>query len=678
MKKDDSIGVTPFGYDYRIPFHEVLQLFPWYSMTKSYWHLHHPLQLLSAAGMSFGYGDFSRFSCFIFGILQLIFVLRYMSIYNNHEYMYSTMAIALGLCDGHVSHYSPLFIGQFHKSKSSVCYLSMMLILFGVGYMMLWNVVYGIPGEIGLLGMSALFTAVVLTVSDHTEAMRVAADCDCQDAGDARPVPTIPRWNMWLAKVFVCVVYFYAGVAKLEEDWLGGNTVRELFRAWIGPTAVTSLINKGLELDWPVFAIVYAGLGLDLFVSFGLHASNRYIKGLFASAAIGFHLMNHFTFVIETFPWVMIASMALFFDHFWIDFLGNRLEEILLNRFAVDFFVGVRSVLRKFVVPIVATVFILAHIIVPLPCAVYAPLSQDLCWYSQCQFFSWRMMTRSVKMFGLFINLQHPISRQLDTVAVSTFKIDESEVSTIATYEDYLYDLAMHIKFAADSSVNVEYAPPIVTADVWLQINGPPIQRFVDPAVDLTSVHIQKGQITNILSTFFDKPAPLAPWVEPRIMAYRTPQWKERMLNLTKSQTRHFEEKRQQEGGGAEGGQIEVMFFADRAGESRILPLFFQEPTLLRVLDGIVAVAGVSGILQAGVCAEVQGAVIASVNTGSALWMVTDVNHKVMVMKRSTIMAKRMEQPIVTRVRCDNDNDNILRSRSKNQPSYVTRVGGEL
>lgn len=588
--------------------------------------------------MSFGYGDFSRLGCFLFGLLQLIFVLRHMSTYNNHEYMYGTVALALSICDGHAAHYSPLFAGQIVNSKSSASYLSMVLIIGGVGYMMLWNVVYGIPGEIGILGMTALFTAVVLILSDHSKSKINSMNAICLTA-------TVPRWNIWLLKVFMCVVYFYAGVAKLEEDWLAGNTVRELFRAWIGPTAVTSLINKGLELDWPVFIIVYAGLGLDLFVSVGLNVSNKWIKGIFAAGAIGFHLMNHFTFVIETFPWVMISATALFFDHSWIDHLGQFFEAVLLHRFIVGAFIAIRSVLRKYVVPVVALVFILAHVFVPLPCAMYAPFSQDLCWHSQCQFFSWRMMTRSVKMFSIFINLQHPISKQLDTVTPSTFKIDESEVSAIATYEDYLYDVAMHIKHAADSSVNVQFAPPIVTADVWLQINGPPIQRFVDPSVDLTSVYIPKGSFGNMISSFFDKPAPLAPWVEPRIMTYRTPQWKERMLNLTKIEKRLFEDS-------AESAEMELMFFADRSGNGRQLPLFFQEPALMRILDGVVSVAGVSGLLQAGVCLEVQGAVIASVNTGTALWMIKDVGHKIMAMKRSTIVSNRLEAPVVNRVKC--------------------------
>lgn len=45
-------------------------------------------------------------------------------------------------------------------------------------------------------------------------------------------------------------------------------------------------------------------------------------------ATIGFHLMNHFTFVIETFPWLMITSLVIYFDSTWMTSIFRNLFAI--------------------------------------------------------------------------------------------------------------------------------------------------------------------------------------------------------------------------------------------------------------------------------------------------------------------------------------------------------------
>lgn len=34
---------------------------------------------------------------------------------------------------------------------------------------------------------------------------------------------TIPYWPIWLLRTFMGIVYFYAGVAKMNVDWLHGE-----------------------------------------------------------------------------------------------------------------------------------------------------------------------------------------------------------------------------------------------------------------------------------------------------------------------------------------------------------------------------------------------------------------------------------------------------------------------
>ena len=39
-----------------------------------------------------------------------------------------------------------------------------------------------------------------------------------------------PRWNIWFLRCIFLAVYVFAGVAKLDEDWIRGHTWRELLR----------------------------------------------------------------------------------------------------------------------------------------------------------------------------------------------------------------------------------------------------------------------------------------------------------------------------------------------------------------------------------------------------------------------------------------------------------------
>lgn len=120
--------------------------FPWYTDSPLYWYFHTYLQMLSAIFFTFGYGDISSISCFIFSWLQLIRILRDVTLYNNHEYMYSTLAFAFGLCEGHDAITSPLFISIIQPQRSGLQYIAVMMICVGIVYMMCNVAVYGIPG----------------------------------------------------------------------------------------------------------------------------------------------------------------------------------------------------------------------------------------------------------------------------------------------------------------------------------------------------------------------------------------------------------------------------------------------------------------------------------------------------------------------------------------------------
>jgi hypothetical protein len=163
---------------------------------------------------------------------------------------------------------------------------------------------------------------------------------------------------------------------------------------------------EGLGLGFNCF--VYGGLLLDLLLlPIGLNAGGVWspLRTLAAFAAVSFHLCNHFLFVIETFPFVMIAATALFFDHKWIDLLFGRLYQHIFSHCVYQHFMKARTracrVVVRTVAPAAACLFLAVHVAVPLECALGAPWSGDLC-FTRCVCLA---VGGGTVCFNLFINL---------------------------------------------------------------------------------------------------------------------------------------------------------------------------------------------------------------------------------------------------------------------------------
>lgn len=612
--------------------------FPFYSPSPLYWNLHYPLQLLACVGISFGANGLSRLSCLIFAIFQMVNVLKSLSDYNNHEYLYSLISLFFSCLEIH-----PVLNIQTAPRYSS---LGILLITLGTGYMMLWNVVYGIAGSIAVIGMPCIFCGVALLL----------------DTQDRNNLPKISVWNFWVLQIFLGSVYFYAGIAKCDDDWLSGFTLRELYQSWTGPTALQPLLDDLIEREWPIIWIAYSGLLLDLFAPFGLVAPHHSIRVTFALMTIGFHLMNHFTFIIETFPWVMMSSLVIYFDSDWIPSLSQTLQYIQsLCKVPSPFLKFASLNITKWISFLLLILILIPNLLIPLPCALETLLeTQTVNYSSRCQFFSWRMMTRSSKLFTFIIHLKNEKSQQIDSISLSQFHLSENEISSISIHEDYLFQTIQQIKSMALPSPGLtgEYVPPRITADIWLQINGPPIQRYVVPSIDLSQgpassplpSSLNDSLIWKSLHSLFHSELSSYPWVEDRILEYRTPFWKEVFRNITKSERLKSRKRLGSSLSSLSKDSSRVMFFADRSGPERILTVYAKEISLLAVLSGRLFLQGY-GFVPAEQCLLVQGHVHVTVpplhsatsvtgdtsseaGVATSLWMIRDLNNSVVVLSK--------------------------------------------
>ena len=119
----------------------------------------------------------------------------------------------------------------------------------------------------------------------------------------------VPAWTIGIFKLQIAIVYFYAGLAKINEDWL--------FRAmplaiWL--PAKTSLWGIGYLFKYKMTAYFFswAGMLFDTFIVFFLLNKKTRIGAYLV--VVAFHTMTAMLFQIGVFPVVMTFSVLIFFS----------------------------------------------------------------------------------------------------------------------------------------------------------------------------------------------------------------------------------------------------------------------------------------------------------------------------------------------------------------------------
>ena len=123
--------------------------------------------------------------------------------------------------------------------------------------------------------------------------------------------PAVPAWSVWLLRFQVAVPMFFAGLAKLNGDWLRG----EPLRMWLAARPDFPRLGPYFQDETVVWAMVYGALAIDLL--FIGYITNRRTRVFGFGLVVLFHFLNARLFNIGIFPWLMIAATPVFFAPDW-------------------------------------------------------------------------------------------------------------------------------------------------------------------------------------------------------------------------------------------------------------------------------------------------------------------------------------------------------------------------
>ncbi len=215
------------------------------------------------------------------------------------------------------------------------------------------------------------------------------------------------RWHVLIFKVQLSIVYFFAGLAKVNGDWL--------FRAqpmatWLPGKYQIPII--GSILHYKEVAFLFSWLGCLYDLSIWIFLWIKKTRGIAYLAVLVFHILTAILFPrIGMFPFIMITSTVIFFS----DSLHQKLIRIIGGAFPrkYDCNTTVKWSNKHSVISNLLIVYLLVQLFLPLR---YLQFSGNLFWHERGYRFSWRVMLMEKNGYTSFI-VRDPvkdIQREID------------------------------------------------------------------------------------------------------------------------------------------------------------------------------------------------------------------------------------------------------------------------
>ncbi len=285
----------------------------------------------------------------------------------------------------------------------------------------------------------------------------------------------IPKWNIDSIKLLLGIVYIYAGLAKLNSDWL--------FRAqplkiWLPSKYDLPLIGETfMQQEWFHYLMSWGGAVYDLMIPFLLiYKRTRIVAFLLV---LFFHIFTKVLFSIGMFPYIMIVSSLIFFDAgfhrkiiaFIQRFLGiTPLSKEIVNHYEYSPFS--KKILKSILIP-----FFIIQLLLPWRYLLYPG---ELFWTEEGYRFSWRVML--IEKAG---NTNFKI---VDEKTKKYFYVDNTDFLTafqekqMGFQPDFILEYAHYLgdHFSSQGHQNVQ-----VFVDSYVTLNGRLSEPFIDPQVDL-------------------------------------------------------------------------------------------------------------------------------------------------------------------------------------------------
>jgi hypothetical protein len=283
----------------------------------------------------------------------------------------------------------------------------------------------------------------------------------------------IPRFYIDAIKFLVCILYFYAGLAKINQDWL----LHALpLKIWLPARNDMPIIGFLFNYKETAFVFSWIGCIYDLSIPFLLW--NKKTRNIAYAGVIIFHVLTSLLFPIGMFPYIMIVTALVFYS--------SEFHLKLLNLFANIFKVNVLaqindqfffiSKFKEQLLVVFFVVFFSFQILFPFRYLLYPG---QLFWTEQGYRFSWRVMLMEKAGYAQFTIKDATGKRAIPENSVYLTPLQEKMMST---QPDMILQFAHILR---DDFVKKGFKNPSVFVDSYVALNGAIGKPLVSPQVDL-------------------------------------------------------------------------------------------------------------------------------------------------------------------------------------------------
>ena len=284
----------------------------------------------------------------------------------------------------------------------------------------------------------------------------------------------VPAWCINIIKFHILIVYFFAGIAKINTDWLFHALPLKI---WL--PAHDDMWAIGWLLKYAITAYIFSWFGMifDIVVPFALIWKQSRVWAYVA--VVIFHCISGYLFQIGVFPMVMIASTTIFFNSKFHVAIIRYLAKLLNLKLDFNHTKPFNSISNTFT-RIILPAYIVFQLLFPLRYLLYPG---NLFWTEQGYRFSWRVMLMEKAGTATFYVKDRSTGRE--------GVVDNSEFLNLHQEKQMSFQPDMILQYAHllhDYYVKKGMADPIVRAEVYVTLNGRPSQLFINPTIDLAKI----------------------------------------------------------------------------------------------------------------------------------------------------------------------------------------------
>ncbi|XP_048762582.2 vitamin K-dependent gamma-carboxylase-like [Ostrea edulis] len=337
----------------------------------------------------------------------------------------------------------------------------------------------------------------------------------------------VPFWNYFICRTQIFLVYFIAGLKKLDLDWITGYSMQRLSRNWVFDPFRLVLTDEQIDL----FIVHICGLTVDMFGGVLLLFDRTRPIGILILSS--FHIMNSTMFSIGMFPYAMLATLPLFCSADWpkkiifnlpkcLQFLMPKESEIQPSSHCIydkeDIkpeedrkHSGKKSLNSKSLPPTspllvhkMGVIFTVLHIAVQL----FLPYSHGITkgynnWTNGLYGYSWDMMVHSWTTQHIRLSYKDKISGKEGYLDPTAF-VDKfgrrwsSHGDMVVQYAHCVADILKNYNMSVE-----------LYFDIWKSMNKRFQQRMFDPRINIVDVEWSPfKEVTFALPLLVD----LSPW----------------------------------------------------------------------------------------------------------------------------------------------------------------------